>query len=94
KVNPMMQKMKESYSFFTPEGTGSWEITEDSVSMKGWKNLTLKKSHVLEITNLGALPLNKVSVELKYFDMFGGSEAMQFAMREADFRAFKAAVGK
>ncbi|MEK6953675.1 MAG: hypothetical protein AABX01_01600 [Candidatus Micrarchaeota archaeon] len=90
----MMQKMKESYSFFSPKGNGAIECSDDSVSMKGPKNITLKKSHVMELTKLGDLPLSKVACAMKYFDMFGGNETIEFAMREADFRALKAVVGK
>lgn len=90
----MMQKMKESYAFFSDKGSGSWECTEENVSMKGWKSINIKKSHVLELGKMGNLPLNKVSVQMKYFDMFGGTETIEFAMREADYRAFKQALGK
>jgi hypothetical protein len=90
----MMQKMKESYAFFSDKGSGTWECSDEKVSMKGWKNVSINKSHVLEIAKMGDLPLNKVSVQMKYFDMFGGTETMEFAMREADYRAFKHALGK
>ncbi len=90
----MMQKTKEGYSFFTNSGSGTWEITEDKVRMIGWKNISLSRSHVMEIAKTGDLALSKVGVQMKYFDMFGGTETLQFAMREADFRAFKGTLGK
>ncbi|HLC47649.1 MAG TPA: hypothetical protein VJI13_01120 [Candidatus Norongarragalinales archaeon] len=89
-----MQKMKESYAYFSDKGSGTFECSEESVSMKGWKNMNIKKTHVMELTKMGDLPLNKVSVQMKYFDMFGGTETVEFAMREADYRAFKQALGK
>ncbi|MFH0971204.1 MAG: hypothetical protein V1835_01410 [Candidatus Micrarchaeota archaeon] len=89
-----MQKMKESYSVFTSKGNGTFEVEDDSVKMSGWKNMSIKKTHVLEFNQAATLPLNKVSAEMKYFDMFGNTETLQFAMREADFRALKHALGK
>ncbi len=89
-----MQKMKESYAFFRENGNGTWEVHEDMLRMDGWKNVTIMKSHIMEINKLQDLALNKVAVEMKYFDMFGGTETIQFAMRRADFLALKQAMGK
>ena len=85
---------KESYSVFSAAGNGAFEITEDSVTMSGIKNMTIKKNYVMELTKDGDLPLNKVSVSMKYFDMFGNTELLSFAMREADFRSLKQVLGK
>jgi hypothetical protein len=90
----MMQKMKESYAFFSASGNGTWEFADDKIKMVGWKNLTLNKSHVMGFAKLNDLSLSKVEVELKYFDMFGGNETIKFAMRDGDFKAMKQALGK
>ncbi|MFH1257596.1 MAG: hypothetical protein ABIG96_06655 [Candidatus Micrarchaeota archaeon] len=85
---------KETYAVFSSSGNGAFEITDDSVVLMGIKNLAIKKNYVMELAKLGDLPLNKVSVSMKYFDMFGNTENLEFAMREADFRALKNSLGK
>ncbi|MBI5224411.1 hypothetical protein HY989_00920 [Candidatus Micrarchaeota archaeon] len=88
------QKNKTGYSFFTNSGNGNFELADDTLIMQGWKNLKIKKTHVMELTKISDLALNKVEVEMKYFDMFGGNELLRFAMRDSDFKAMKSTLGK
>lgn len=86
--------MKESYSFFSANGNGTFEMSDGDLKMTGWKNLTIKKGYCTGFSKINDLSLNKVECEMKYFDMFGGTETINFAMREADYRALKKALGK
>ncbi|MFH1200194.1 MAG: hypothetical protein V1708_03945, partial [Candidatus Micrarchaeota archaeon] len=51
-------------------------------------------SNIVSFEKTGDLALNKVSVELKYFDMFGNSDTHSFAMHSNDYRIAKNSLGK
>ena len=82
------------FDIFTAKGTGKIELFGDVIKVRAQKAFDVRLSYVISLEKLGSLPLNKVSVALKYFDMFGNSETFEFAMREMNYKAFKRAVGK
>ena len=85
---------KESFKVFYSGGTGTLEISGDSVKLSAGKSSDFAKSNIVSFEKAGDLALNKVSVELKYFDMFGNSDTFGFAMHSNDFRIAKASLGK
>ena len=84
----------DSFTVFFPGGTGRLEISGDSVKLAAGKNSEFVKSNIVSFEKAGDLALNRVAVELKYFDMFGNSDTFSFAMHSNDFRAAKASLGK
>ncbi|MFH1107559.1 MAG: hypothetical protein V1787_06745 [Candidatus Micrarchaeota archaeon] len=87
-------KPAESYTVFYTGGTGRLEISGDSARLSMGKASEFVRSNIVSFEKTGDLSLNRVAVELKYFDMFGNSDVFGFAMHSNDFRAAKASLGK
>lgn len=82
------------FSVFTPNGNGYIEISGEDVSITTPKNAKFKKNYIDSITKIGDLALNKVDVNLAYYDLFGSKEQLHFAMSTAEFQALKKILGK
>jgi hypothetical protein len=87
-------KACETYAVFYTGGTGRLEIAGDSARLSAGKTTEFVKSNIVSFEKAGDLSLNRVAVELKYFDMFGNSDTFNFAMHSNDFRAAKSSLGK
>ena len=87
-------KKTETFNVFYSGGTGRLEISGDTARLVTGKSSEFAKSNIVSFEKAGDLALNRVAVELKYFDMFGNSDSYGFAMHSNDFRAAKASLGK
>ena len=76
------------------DGIGTIEVYGDEVRLSLGKATTLKKNYVSGVIKKDSLALNKVSVELLYYDLFGNRESKEFSMAENDYRALKNLLGK
>ncbi len=75
-------------------GLGHVIVTGEEVTVSLGKSVTIKKNYVFSIEKTATLALNKVEVNLAYYDLFGNKEDSRFIMAENDFRALKALIGK
>ncbi len=85
---------KEVFNVFYAGGKGRLEISGDSARLVTDKTSEFARSNIVSFEKAGELALNRVAVELKYFDMFGNSDSYGFAMHSGDFMAAKASLGK
>ncbi len=86
--------MADTYGAFFAKKAGSLELSAQSLKVRGEKNTEIMLTHVVGFEKVGAAPMGKVNVELRYYDAFGNAETLSFAMREADFHALKKKLGK
>lgn len=87
-------KKTETFNVFYSGGTGRLEISGDSAKLVAGKTSEFVRSNIVSFEKTGDLALNRVAVELKYFDMFGNSDSFNFAMHSNDFKAAKASLGR
>lgn len=86
--------MAETFSAFFNTKSGTLELSESALRIRGEKNLEVSLTHVVSFELLGPAPMGKVRVQLGYYDAFGNAESLPFAMREQEFHALKKRLGK
>ncbi|MBI5228465.1 hypothetical protein HY991_00015 [Candidatus Micrarchaeota archaeon] len=87
-------KPTHKFAVFTDDKMGSLEVFNDGLVIRAANTLNVKFNYIDCIEKNGDLPLNKVSVTMAYYDLFGNKECFDFAMREHEFRTLKAVVKK
>lgn len=77
------------------KGRGVLEVTVDDVLLTlGSREEKIKKAHVTNVLKKGDCALNKVDVQLDYYDALGYQESKSFLMYANEFKALKNALGK
>ncbi|MBI4361118.1 hypothetical protein HY572_05090 [Candidatus Micrarchaeota archaeon] len=82
------------YTVFTDKGTGSVSVSDDVLTIQAGRTVRIKTTYVISVEKTGDLALNKVQVQISYYDLFGNKESVSVAMHESDYRGLKKALGK
>lgn len=82
------------FRVFTPNGTGSISLSDDLLTIQAGRTVRIKPTYVISVEKSGDLALNKVQVDLAYYDLFGNKETVTLAMHDPDFCSLKKALGK
>jgi len=81
--------LKHSYSTYFNESKGTISAYEDGLEMDAPRKIMVQNSYIIALTKVADKALNKVSVRLDYYDMFGSKNAVEFMMHEDQFRGLK-----
>lgn len=82
------------YTVFTEKGTGFVSVSDEVLTIQTGRTVRIKTTYVIALEKIADLALNKVQVELSYYDLFGNKEQAILAMHESDYRGLKQALGK
>ncbi|MBU1197708.1 hypothetical protein KJ765_04305 [Candidatus Micrarchaeota archaeon] len=86
--------MSETFAAYFGSTSGSLELTDSMLRVQGPEKKEIQRTHVVELEKLGTAAMGKVSVRMKFYDLFGNAESLEFAMRDAEFQALKQSLGK
>jgi len=89
------EKEKTSFKIYLNNDRGSIDLHGDNLILSiGSGSRTIKKSYVVSFNKTRDLALNKVGVNLTFYDFYGNKETREFAMLENDYRILKKTLKK